>query len=355
MDEWRVDGHKLNYHPDRVGDWTRGVNVFPIYVEISPTGICNHRCVFCGLDFAGYENRSLANDVLRERLAEMGQLGIRSVMYGGEGEPLLHRRMAELAEHTKRSGIDVAFTTNAVALRPDVAEVIVPCSEWIKASINAGTPETYSVIHRTKAADFQHVIDNMRRAREIKDATGSRCVLGMQAILLPENRQEMTTLARVARDIGMDYLVVKPYSQHPQSHTERYRDLMYDDTQALADELSPLGGHGFSVIVRVNAIARSAENDRGYRRCQALPFWSYIDAGGGVWGCSVFLGDERFLYGNINTQTFKEIWEGERRAASLRWVAEELDPTDCRLNCRMDLVNRYLWDLRNPPRHVNFI
>jgi radical SAM protein with 4Fe4S-binding SPASM domain len=98
-----------------------------------------------------------------------------------------------------------------------------------------------------------------------------------------------------------------------------------------------------------------AEEARGYERCLALPFWSYIDAGGGVWGCSAYLGDERFLFGNINENTFEEIWKGEKRSKAMEFVATELDTSECRRNCRMDEINRYLWDIKNPPAHVNFI
>jgi radical SAM protein with 4Fe4S-binding SPASM domain len=97
------------------------------------------------------------------------------------------------------------------------------------------------------------------------------------------------------------------------------------------------------------------EGIRNYGHCLALPFWTYIDSGGNVWGCSAYLSDERFHYGNINENTFREIWESEKRLASLKWCSEELDTTGCRVNCRMDEINRYLWELANPPEHVNFI
>jgi radical SAM protein with 4Fe4S-binding SPASM domain len=178
----------------------------------------------------------------------------------------------------------------------------------------------------------------------------------MQLLLLPENLHEATVLAGMARDIGMDYLVVKPYTQRPQSGMTKYSFIKYSEYEYLADELAKFNTDSFKVIFRISAMKNwDKAGGRNYSRCTALPFWSYIDAGGNVWGCSAFLGDERFLYGNINKQSFKEIWEGQKRLESLRWVEKELDTSVCKINCRMDAINRYLWELKDPPEHVNFI
>lgn len=53
-DKIRMDSHKLIYHPEQVAKWLRGENIYPIEVEISPSGACNHRCVFCAVDYVGY-------------------------------------------------------------------------------------------------------------------------------------------------------------------------------------------------------------------------------------------------------------------------------------------------------------
>ncbi len=86
-----------------------------------------------------------------------------------------------------------------------------------------------------------------------------------------------------------------------------------------------------------------------------MTFWSYIDAGGNVWGCSAYLGNERFRHGSIYEKSFEEIWKGEQRQQFLQWAADELDVCGCRVNCRMDKINSYLWELTHPPEHVNFI
>ncbi len=355
MDKFRIDSHKLLYHIPRVNKWLQGKNIYPVYMEISPSGACNHRCTFCGLDFMEYKSRYLDANVLMERITEMRKLGLKSIMYAGEGEPFLHKRMVEIISQTKKSGIDVATTTNAVLFNKSRAGAVLGDMEWIKVSINAGTAETYSAVHNTKAADFDRVIENMSVASKIRRDNNYNCTLGMQMLLLPENTLEAAALSRIARDIGMDYLVIKPYSQHLLSKTSRYRDIQYGDHIHLAKELAKFNTDRFSVIFRTQTMKKWDEGKRNYKRCLALPFWSYMDAGGSIWGCSVYLGDSRFYYGNIYDSSFKDIWEGEKRQKSLHWMQEELDTTQCRINCRMDEINRYLWELKHPPAHVNFI
>ncbi len=355
MDKYRIDSHKLMFHVSRVHQWLDGETIYPIYMEISPSGACNHRCTYCGLDFMGYRKRFLDTEILKIRLTELAQLGLKSVMYAGEGEPFLHKDLASLVSHTCENGIDVAITTNAVLFQPERVDAVLAGAEWIKVSINGATPQTYANIHRTRVEDFDKVIRNMTCAAERRRDRNFACTLGMQLLLLPENTHEAAPLAKLARNIGMDYLIVKPYSQHPQSRTKKYRDVTYAQYQHLAEELESCNTESFRVIYRLNTMTKWDEGRRPYDRCQALPFWSYIDAGGNVWGCSVFMEREKFHYGNIYENTFAEIWEGPRRAESLRWFEQEFDPAHCRINCRMDEINRYLWELKHPPAHVNFI
>jgi radical SAM protein with 4Fe4S-binding SPASM domain len=353
-DKYRIDSHKLLFHPARVAGWLAGKNVYPVYAEISPSGACNHRCTYCALDFMQYKPRFLDTAILKTRLKEMGRLGLKSAMFAGEGEPFLHPDMAAIALHANKCGIDTSFTTNAALMKPAIIEKILKTTSWIKVSINGGTPATYGRIHRCNPGDFARVFENVGYAAALRKKKGYKCALGMQMVLLPENANDAVDLARKARDAGMDYLVIKPYSQHPQSVTDRYKDIRYADFEKLGAELAKLERPGFSVVFRLNTMKKWDEASRPYGRCLALPFWTYIDAGGDVWGCSMFLQNEKFLYGNIHKSSFKAIWEGEKRRKSLKYVAG-MDCARCRVNCRMDEVNRYLWELKHPGEHVNFI
>jgi MoaA/NifB/PqqE/SkfB family radical SAM enzyme len=366
MDKYAIDSHKLIYHPQRVtqfldagDDWEKAKKVYPIYVEVSPVGACNHRCTFCAVDYIGYQSRMLDSTVFSKRLKEMGQLGVKSIMYAGEGEPLLHKKINEIVKATKDSGIDVSFTTNATVLNEKFVEESLPLTSWIKVSINAGSAETYAQIHRTKEKDFGRVIENLKMAVISKKSRELDCVIGAQSLLLPENAHEMADLAKICRDdIGLDYLVVKPYSQHMYSETHVYEGIDYTAYLKQADELKSLNTDEFQVVFRENTMKKYTQ-DQGerYTKCNATPFfWAYVMASGDVCGCSAYLLKDKFMYGNLNDRTFQSVWEGAERKESFSYIRKNLDIKECRVNCRMDEVNRYLFKVREGlVDHINFI
>ena len=361
-DKYAIDSHKIMYHPERLAsflgaqnNWEKAKKVYPIYVEISTSGFCNHRCKFCALDYLGYKTGMADFGNLKKAIKDMAKGGVKSIQFGGEGEPLLHPKIADIVKHTRSLGVDISFTTNGAFLKKEILNDILPLTSWIKVSLDAGTPETHLKIHRPKAGNFSDIMDNLKQAVEIRKQNKLKCVLGVQMLLLPDNYKEALILAKKAKDIGLDYLVIKPYSQHKKSVTKEYNGISYGKYLHLADELEKLNSDKFQAIFRKNTMEKLSEN-KGYKICHSTPFlWAYLVANGDIYSCSSFLGDKRFLLGNYNKKSFKEIWEGETRKKHWKFTQNKLDVSVCRENCRMDEVNRYLERLKNPPEHVNFI
>jgi len=142
MDDFKIEGHKLMYHVSRLNEWINGENVCPIYLEISPSGQCNHRCVFCAFDYLGYKSQFIDKNNLKKFLSGAAQSSVKSVLYSGEGEPLLHKKISEIIVYTKEVGIDVAITTNGVFLDEQIISECLPYLTWMRISLNAGTGKT---------------------------------------------------------------------------------------------------------------------------------------------------------------------------------------------------------------------
>lgn len=341
MDSRLVDSHKLHFHPARVAQWLEGKDdwesakrIYPLYVEISPVGACNHRCTFCAVDYIGYKAVRLDTHRILPRLSEMGSLGVRSVMFAGEGEPLLHTDIDAMVIASRAAGMDVAFTTNGVLL--DRLGTLEECS-WVKVSVNAGRKETYAKIHRTDEKDWDRVWKNIRDAVKRKGG----CDIGVQMVALPENEGEWRDLEATAMDAGVDYVVIKPYSQHKKSITRKYDG--YKPIQVM---------HGPRLVLREDSINTESLE---YNKCNATPFfWAYVMSSGDVYSCSAYLLDDRFKLGNLHSQSFKEIWEGERRRSNWTLLGTSLDISECRVNCRMDKANRYLADF-DKIKNITFI
>lgn len=372
-DASRIESHKMVFHPEWVARWKRAINdwevakkLYPLYVEATPIGACNHNCLFCAVDYIDKKPLLINPDNFKKVLNDMAAGGVKAIMYAGEGEPILHPKLDEIVLQTKNLGIDAAFTTNGSNLNKSFLDKCLSKISWIKVSIDAGTKETHLKIHRPKNKnDWENIFNNLKAAVKIREKNGYQCWLGGQSLLLPKgkmkdgsiiegNENEIVVLAEKLKATGVDCFVVKPYSHNPFSETEIYKDISYGDYSKLKRDLDKIADKNFEIVFRSHTIEKYSQ-ERPYRFCGAVPFaWAYIMADGSVYSCSVYLLDKKFYLGNINERSFKEIWEGEKRKRHWEFM-KKFNPKNCRKNCRMDEVNKYLWEISHVPYNVNFI
>lgn len=348
----RMDSHKLIYHPETVARWLKGENIYPIEIEISPSGSCNHRCVFCAVDYIGYQPNFLDKDIILRDISQMSKKGLKSVICSGEGEPLLNKNMPDIANGIKQCGVDVAMSTNGVLFQKEIADDCLGAFTWIRFSVASMEEKSYDKIQRGKAGDLDRVKANLSDAVKIKRDKRYKTTLGVQCLLLPENMAYLSDMAKQLREIGVDYLTVKPYSQH--LHSENTFSIDYEAMLEMEQDIKKYATDNFAVYFRANAM-KKMHHEKCYNQCYGLPFMTHIDASGNVWPCVAHIGTEEFCYGNIYKETFKQIWEGDKR----REVIQKLNTLDinmvCREACRLDEINQYLNELKNPEEHVNFI
>lgn len=371
MDKYRIDSHKYSFHPEHSSTVLKYLRSpkdpeasnnyrlqHPLYIEVSPVGACNHRCTFCAVDYIGYKSIFMPVEEYKRSLESMKGKGCRSIMFAGEGEPLLHPEINKFVRVTHENGIDVSFTTNAVKLGASFVENSLKYTSWIKVSFNGGDQETYAKIHRTKERDFDIVSENIRTAVSYRNKHKLSCAIGLQCLLLPDNADSIESLCKHAKKLGVDYVVIKPYSQHEFSETRIYKDVDYAEYIDLGERLKAYNDDSFEVVFRINTIKNWLKQNEGrYCKCLATPStWAYWMADGSVYTCSAYLLDERFKIGNITEKDFDGIWTSDKRIENSNFVLNELNISECRVNCRMNEVNLYLDSIHNSTvPHMNFI
>ena len=356
MEDYRIDSHKLMFHPHRVSEWYEGKVVYPINAEIGLAGACNHRCIFCSLDYMGYKPRLLSREILCERIKEMQITGLKSVVFAGTGEPLLNRSAADIINDTKCAGVDVALSTNGVLFTEDIAKACMDSISWIRFSVSAGTEDTYKKIHRGQDGDLERVFNNIYNAAQLKKKNGWKTVLGVQIVMIPENADEIMILANKVKELGADLFSVKSVGWQPLSNDELKkldRVSYYENCDELQQQLKCLSDENFQAIFRSNR-ASKPKIGKPYTECYAMPFHMYIDANGDMWPCCTLVGMEGMSYGNINESKFEDIWLGERRTQIVQKI-NDMKLSMCTPDCRLDDMNRYLYELKYPNAHVNFI
>lgn len=346
-----VDSHKLIYHPDRVSDWIKTGDCFPIYVEIGVTNRCNHRCVFCALDWFKKKPLDINTEVMKRALYEMAECGVKSVMFAGDGEPLMHQDICEFITYAKIQGLDVALATNGVLFNREKLEKTLPSLSWIRFSVDAGTSVIHKKTHRGGLKDFDKILTNIRDAVAIKKKDNLSVVIGVQFLLIPDNLDDLVPFIELFKETGVDNVQIKPYSQHPLSKN-RY-SIEYAQYQSIEDDIRKFETSEFQVIFR-SQTAQRLITKRTYHECYGLPFYTLIEADGSIIPCNLFHNNQDFCYGNLYDNSFKTIWKGEKRKHILHQLTKNTIE-HCRDGCRLDAINRYLSQLKNPHPHVNFI
>lgn len=345
------DSHKLMYHPRHLVKWLNGEYV-PLHAEIGITNRCNHKCKFCILDWITHGSVDIGKDVLTRTFSDMSEMGVKSIYYAGEGEPTLHPDFPYFVEYGRSLGMSQSLSTNGTLFKKDMAGRVLPHLSWIRFSVDAGTPDTYSGIHGIAPKFYDVVLDNIRECVNIKRKNGYGVDIGVQMVLMNENIMEAETLARWCKDAGVDNFQVKPAHNHPKSS---YSTGMYKFVHdSLQDSLEQLQTDDFSVVVRVKSAERLVQPKK-YSICHGFDYYVIIDALGNIIPCAIFYNEPDYIYGNLNTHSFREIWTGERRLDIIRKIADRKFATCGKYACRLDVLNRYLDRIKYPERNDEFI
>jgi len=352
---WHTDvrqfsSDKILKHLDRIDEWLKGRNPYPITVEIDMTNICNHKCPECVVNYFRVNDASfLPLRLAKKIILQLAKNKIRGLIFTGGGEPLCNAHTLETAGLAKSKGMDVGFITNGSLLNHKAAKVLLRCCTWIRVSLDAGSPEVFKLTHGMNGNEFHNVISNIEMMVKIKKKIKSGCTIGIGFLTSDSTRPDMLKAVLSAKKTGVDYLQFRPMQVHNGGKFEyRWADVQDEIAKCLKHS-----GNGFNILYSQHKyeMSHDAQFGRYYKKCYGQQFATVISASGKMYICCHTRGYDKYCIGDLKKNTFKDIWNSKKRKEAVK----KIDFSDCIPLCRDNTFNQILWNIKQPREHVNFL
>lgn len=362
-----LDGHKLNWHKDRVEAWLKGERIAPITIDCSLTRRCTYRCVYCYGQLQANDEKRMTKDVIFRFLDDAAEIGVKAISFVSDGESTCSPHLYDAISRGRNNGLDMALATNGYLLEDDKLEEILTDLTYLRFNISAGEPSRYSEIMGCKEECYHKVLRTISNCVRIKKERSLPVTLGIQMVLMPDFSDQVMPFTELGKEIGVDYAVIKHCSDD-EDGSLKVDYSAYFGMVGLLKKAESCSDEKYIVRAKWSKILSGGK--RCYSRCYGPPFIMQFSGSGLVAPCGMLFNKKYSKYhiGNIVNNSFKEIWKSERYWEVIDLIAsEEFDArTMCGALCLQHKVNEFLWDLKQgkaslekpataPPEHINFI
>lgn len=251
-------------------------------VQMTPTLLCNHRCLHCWrpidempnasgdwiepadlLDgileeqqrlISGYGGAPETTDLVRLEEAKRPAHVAVSLM----GEPTLYPMIKELVDEIKSRGMTAFLVTNGTL--PDLIGEVRPTQLYL--SLNAPDEMTYLKVSNPQANLWSRFLESLERMRDSPSRTVTRLTLARNL-----NMTDPQGYAKLIEMAEPDFVEVKAYMHLGSSRNRLERDSMpsHDEVVEFARELSEILGYQLANHVplsRVALLSRGSAQER---------------------------------------------------------------------------------------------
>lgn len=156
---------------------------FPRNCLVELSNFCNHKCIFCTNPRMERKKGRLSIDIYKKFINDAYELGLREVGLYTTGEPFVVKNINDYIKIAKDAGIEYIYiTTNGALATPErLVSAVESGLNSIKFSVNAGSKETYKLVHGVDDYDkvIEHIkfISNYRKDNNINMRIMVSCVV----------------------------------------------------------------------------------------------------------------------------------------------------------------------------------
>lgn len=362
-----LDGHKLNWHRERVEAWLRGERIAPITIDCSLTRRCNYRCIYCYGQLQANDEKRMTKDVIFRFLDDAAEIGVKAISFVSDGESTCSPYLKDAIIRGKSNRLDMALGTNGYLLKDEELDDILSCLTYLRFNMSAAEALRYAKIMGCREECFYRVCDIIKKCVNIKKEKGLSVTIGLQMVLLPEFKDQVIPLAKLGKELGVDYTIIK----HCSDDEKGSLGVDYSKYFELVELLKEAEGYSDgNYMVKAKWSKILSNGKRRYSRCYGPAFIMQFSGSGLVAPCGMLFNTKykKYHVGNIVDTSFKKIWQSERYWEVVNLIASDRfdAKTMCGSLCLQHKVNEFLVDLKEGkidfkkkdsalPAHLNFI
>ena len=272
------------------------ITEFPSIIQLETVYACNARCVMCPLSLDNYDE-SQVDRMARPRLIDENLFDkicqeiapnvdkLRRVTIQLLGEPLIDVHLERRIRRLKELGVkEVFFSSNGSLFNEERSISILESGvDEVDFSVDGVTKDTFEKIR--VGLSYEKVVENIKRFHNLRNKLNSNTKIRIRFTIQESNHNEIDNYYAFWKDILSPRDIIYSKYMHSFAGEKNFKDLYPKDWVNL-DQLNQQG-------------------------CSTLWQALVIQSDGTVISCSDdYSGKD--IFGNINTQTIKEVWSGDK-------------------------------------------
>jgi radical SAM protein with 4Fe4S-binding SPASM domain len=268
---------------------------YPVSISFEPTTSCNLRCPECpsGLRAFTRPTGMLKKDFFTTTIDEIHKELLYLIFYF-QGEPYLNPDFLDMVKYASNKGIYTATSTNAHYLNDANAKRTIESGlDRLIISIDGTTQEVYEQYR--VGGNLNKVIEGAKNIVKWKKELNSKTpFIFFQFLVVKPNEHQIEDIKKLAKEIGVDEV--------------RFKTAQVYDYEADPNQLIP-SIDKYSRYKKNKSGTYTAKNKLA-NRCWKMQHANVITWDGLVVPCC-FDKDAMHQLGNLQTQSFKQIWHND--------------------------------------------
>lgn len=285
---------------------------YPSIALIDPANVCNLKCPLCPTGQGRQTQRGYMRvDLFKKIIGELSPYLFEVWLYNW-GEPFLNPDIFELIEISDKNNISTTISSN-LNYFPEGHEIKLVKSglERLIVSLDGVSQESYGAYRKEGKVD--QVIANVKRIVDAKKKTGSTLpFIKLQFLVNRFNENEMNLAKQLAENLKVDI---------------EFKTFMFNaKNESLRKKWEPRNER----FIRYDSTTGRDLNLKEYS-CDWLWLYAVINWDGKVTPCCNWMEKGIFEFGDLKTNTFREIWNNKYFISARKAMNQEesLPVTSC--------------------------